>query len=82
MRSDEEYELWKEQRAKIEVPNGFAERVMASVRQTRRNARWFLLRKLIAVAWQSRIIRTGIYGLALTVWILRAASLFLLFTPS
>jgi len=82
MGHEEQYELWKEQRAKVEPPADFAERVMASVHRTRGRAGRFFLERLMAVAWTSRVFRVGVYALAFAVWMMRVASLFLVFVPS
>jgi hypothetical protein len=78
----EQYELWKEQRAKVEVPGDFAERVMTSIHQARERVWWLWLKQLTMVAGRSRIVRASVYSLAFAVWMMRVASLFAIFSPS
>jgi len=82
MRHEEQYELWKRQRSKVEVPDDFVDRVMVSIHQTRQRAWWILLKQLTLVAGRSRTVRAGVYCLALAVWMMRVASLFAIFIPS
>jgi hypothetical protein len=82
MPSKDQYELWREQRSKVEPPGDFADRVMISIHDIRRRAWWSLLKHLMVVAGRSRIVRAGVFSLALTVWMLRVASIFAIFIPS
>jgi len=82
MRDKDQYELWREQRSKVEIPDDFAERVMISIHQTRQRAWWSLLKQLTMIAGRSRIVRAGCYSLAFAVWMMRVASIFAIFSPS
>ena len=78
---EEQYESWKKQRAKVEVPIDFTDRVMASVHQARQRMWWFVLQRLATVAWRSKIVRTSICSLALIVYLVRVGSLLAIFIP-
>jgi len=81
MEDKDQYDLWRQQRSKVEIPHDFAERVMVSIRQTRGRAWWSLLKRLAMVAGRSRIVRAGVYSLAFAVWVMRVASIFTIFIP-
>ena len=61
MGNEEQYELWRRQRSKVDIPDDFANRVMMSIHQARRRVWWSVLHKLAMVAGRSRIVRTGLY---------------------
>jgi hypothetical protein len=82
MQDQDQYELWRMQRSKVDIPDDFSQRVMASIHQVRRRAWWSLLKQFAVVAGRSRLVRAGCYSLALAVFMLRVASLFAMFVPS
>lgn len=82
MGNEEQYELWRRQRSKVDIPDDFANRVMMSIHQARRRVWWSVLHKLAMVAGRSRIVRTGLFALAFAVWIMRVASVCAIFIPS
>ena len=81
MKPEERYESWKKRRAIVRVPDGFAERVMTSVCQTRRLTAYLFLQSLIAATGRSKFVRAGICSLALVVWAIRIGSILTIFVP-
>ncbi|MGD0517040.1 MAG: hypothetical protein ABSA26_05845 [Thermoguttaceae bacterium] len=81
MGHDKQYESWKKQRAKVEVPGDFADRVMAPIRQTRQQTWVLLLQKSAAAALRSKVIRAAICSAAIAVWMIRVGSILAIFIP-
>lgn len=79
MTFEEQYNSWKKQRAKVEVPGNFADRAMASIHQTRDRVWALLMQRLIMAAGRSRIVRASICVLALLVWMIRVGSVLAIF---
>jgi len=66
MRYNEHYESWKRQRATVDVPGDFADRVMTSIHNPLQHGLLLLaLLKFVAIAGRSKIFRAGICVLAL-----------------
>jgi len=78
----EDYERWKQTRAKVEVPGDFADRVMASIHRTRQRAWWSLFRLLALAAGRSLFMRVAATSLALAVCLLRIGGILAIFIPS
>ena len=81
MRYEEQYESWKQRRAKVHVPDGFADRFMASVHQSRRLKIYLLLQGLAATVRRSRIAQASICTAALGIWFVRIGALWTIFIP-
>lgn len=81
MKPEQQYESWKRQRANIEVPDGFAEQVMASVHQTRRVTAYLLMQSLLASAGRSKFARAGVCSVALGIWFIRISALLTILIP-
>jgi hypothetical protein len=65
---EDKYDRWKRTRAEVEVPDDFAERVMASIHQVPRR--------------QSRIVQAAAAALAVAVCVLRIGGILAIFIPS
>ena len=81
MGCEEKYERWKRTRAEVEVPDDFAERVMASVHQLPQRGGTSLLRRWIMAVGQSRIVQATATALALAVCVLRIGGILAIFVP-
>jgi hypothetical protein len=82
MPHDDLYESWKGERARADVPDGFADRVMASVRaQEQQQRQALLLRGWLLVLVSSRLGRIGLWVVASLVCAFRMASVAALFIP-
>jgi hypothetical protein len=81
MKPEEQYQSWKKHRATVEVPDGFAEQVMASVHQTRRLTSYLLLQTLLATVGRSRFARASVCSVALGIWLVRIGVLLTIFVP-
>jgi hypothetical protein len=81
MKPEEQYESWKNRRAKVEVPDDFAEQVMASVHRTHRLTVYLLLQGLVTAASRSRFVRAGVCSIALVIWMMRIGSILAIFVP-
>ncbi len=78
---EKRYELWKKSRAEADVPDGFADRVMASIHGTRMQLGLEFLQKLGVAAAKSRILQTSAYPVAITFLLLRLVALLAFFIP-
>jgi hypothetical protein len=81
MKPEEQYESWKKHRVKVEVPDDFAEHVMASVHQIHRLTAHLLLQSLVTAASRSRFVRAGVCSIALVIWMMRIGSILAIFVP-
>lgn len=81
MEYEEPYESWKRARAKVVVPNDFADRVMASIHDARQQTRWLLIARIAATIARSRLLRATVCSLALAVWIARIGIILTIFVP-
>ncbi len=61
---DDIYERWREARADVEVPNGFADRVMIAVETSEEDARDAATRGVLALLLASRLARVAVYSIA------------------
>ena len=64
MPGDEIYEQWRKARADVQVPGGFADRVMVAVESRDRDARETVLRGLPVAIGRSRLARVAICSIA------------------
>jgi len=64
MSADEIYERWRKARGGGQVPDDFADRVMAAVELQQRHARETVLRGLLVAIARSRLARVGICSVA------------------
>ena len=76
---EKQYESWKKRRAEVEVPAGFADRVITSIHQTRSQFWLMLFQRMGAIAARSKIFKAAIYSLALAIWLIRLVALFAIF---
>jgi hypothetical protein len=78
------YEAWKRRRAEAPVPDGFADRVMASVYRREQRPAWRLVGVLRGLL-RSPAVRVGVCSLACAAGLLRVlqvVALFLVQQPS
>ena len=76
------YETWKRRRAEVPVPEGFADRLMVSLRQKQRPGRFA---ELLRGVFRSPAFRVGVCSLACAAGLLRilqVVALFLVEQPS
>lgn len=78
---EEPYESWKSARAKVAVPDDFADRVMASVHEARQQTRWLPTAGIAATISRSRLLWAAACSLALAVWIARIGIILTIFVP-
>ena len=64
MPGDEIYERWRKARADVQVPDGFADRVVVAVELRDRDARETVLRGLLVAIAASRLVRLAIFSIA------------------
>jgi len=75
MPGDENYEQWRKARAKVEVPGGFADRVMAAVESREREVRESVACGLLISIVRSRLSRAAICSVAAAACLLRIGCL-------
>ena len=79
MRNDDVYERWRHAQASVDVPDGFADRVMAAVEQHDRQRRGLAFRELVRLLVASRLGRIAVWSLACSVCALRIAAVLAVF---
>ena len=78
---EKQFQLWKRWRAEAEVPEDFADRVMASVHGTHILQRWDWLRRAKAVFERSKLLQAGVYLAAVTFLMMRLVALLAILIP-
>ena len=79
MEHDDHYEAWKRARADAAVPDGFADRVMAAVREHRQAGERSALVALVLAVVASRAGRVALWSLACAACAVRVGSVIALF---
>ena len=64
MAVDDVYERWREARAEVKAPDGFADRVMVAVEASEEDARDASRRGVLALLVASRLARGAVYSIA------------------
>jgi len=82
MNRNEEYELWKAERARTPIPADFADRVMAGIHATRRRTWRLLLQRLATACLRSRVLQAGVCVGFVAAWAFRLGGLMTVFLPT